>query len=433
MNSAEIARRFADKRPGYSVVSFGEVGLPYYRVRLRAHVLERKSVPPIEEMVMLGAERGINDRESLRNLLGLDAPLFDGVLSELLRKEHLLVGRPGRPDLDLTQAGKEVLADAREITSASIGLEVNFDSLLRAVMPSTAGLIDARRMDSIGLREVPPARPRPPELGDLDPDAIQRLELRHPGTDEAIADLLALRRIDRRTRVFRPAAMLVYLAESRKEVQVSFAVDGEVSEAHEKAFAAARLNTRMGIRLAAMEHPTALFQPVFDRVLNSRGPRNGGGQSSSHSILQSFEAPALLRESIEQPRKRLLIVSPRLTPEVVDAEFLDALRTRLVDGTETFMGVGPEPTNPKSADLERAALRPLEALFRNYRNLRFKRFARPGPALLARDDDFVVLTRFNWLGNEGDLDRQYVDERGLVLRDTTLVEECFEKQSARFS
>jgi hypothetical protein len=53
--------------------------------------------------------------------------------------------------------------------------------------------------------------------------------------------------------------------------------------------------------------------------------------------------------------------------------------------------------------------------------------------LLARDDDFVVLTRFNCLGNEGDLDRQYVDERGVMLRDTTLVEECFEKQSARFS
>lgn len=433
MNSAEIARRFADKRPGYTIVSFGEVGLPYYRVRLRAQVLERKVVPPIEEIVMWGISRGIKDRGDLRELLGLDEPLFEGVLAEILRKEHLLLGRPGTAELELTEAGKKVLEEAREITPASVGLEVNFDSLLRTVVPSSAGLIDARRMDSLGLREVPPARPRPPELQDLDTDAVQRAELRHPGTDETAFDLLTLQRIDRRTRVFRPAAMIVYLADSRKEVQVSFVVDGEISEEHEMAFAGARLNTRMGIRLGAMEHPKALFRPIFGREMKGEVDSGDGDAAPSYSLLPSFEGPGLMRESIEHPRRRLLVVSPRLTPEVVDAEFIDGLRARLAEGAQVYIGVGPEPTNPNAVDLELRALRPLETLFRNYKTLRFKRFSRPGPALLARDDDFVALTRFNWLGNEGDIDRQYLDERSLLIRDPELVEEVFDKQVGRFA
>jgi hypothetical protein len=432
MDTAEIARRFADRRPGYTIVSFGEVGLPHYRVRLRAQVLERKAVPPIEEIVMLGAKRGISDREELRELLGLDRPLFEGVLAELVRKQHVVIGLSETRDIDLTEAGKEVLKQAREVNPATMGLEIFFDSLLRAVVPAAAGLIDARKMDSIGLREVPPARPRPPELQDLDPEAIQRIELRHPGLEDPVADLLALKRIDRRTRVFRPAAILVYLAESRKEVQVAFVVDGEISEAHENAFAAARLSTRMGVRPAAMEHPSALFGTVFNREFEGSISNFGEDEEAPRVLLPTYEAPSLLRGLLDRPTKRLLIISPRVTPEVIDSEFLRALRSRLVEGTEVLIGIGPEPGNPKAAELEGGAFRPLDALFQGFRNLRLKRFARLGPALLARDDDLAVLSRYSWLGSEGDLDRHYVDERGLLLRDPALVEELFDKQEARF-
>jgi hypothetical protein len=431
VNTAEVARRFAEKRPGYSIVSFGEVGLPFYRIRLRAQVLERKPVPPMEEIVMAGIESKIDERETLRELLGLDTLLFDGVLAELLRKEHILLSRPGRPDLELTDSGRKVLVEAREIAPADLGLEVHFDYLLRTVVPSAAGLIDARRMDSIGLREVPPARPRPPELPDLDPDAVQRVELRHPGPNGATADLLALKRIDRRTRVFRPAAIMVYLGDQQKEVQVAFVVDGEISVAHESAFAAARLTTKMGVRTATMEHPAQLFQPVFGRELE--GTVAGTDEDSAPcSLLPCFELPGLLRESLDQSRRRLLVVSPRLTPEIVDPEFLDSLRRRLAEGTDVYFGIGPERTNTMAVELERSAIRPLDQLYRNYRNFRLKRFSRLGPALLARDDELAVLTRFNWLGYEGDLDRHYVDERGIQLRDPKLVDELFAVQIPRF-
>jgi hypothetical protein len=427
MNAAEIAARFADARPGYPLVAFAKVGLPHYRVRLRAQVLDRKPIPPIEEIVMLGVARGICDREELRELLGLDRPLFDGLLAELLRKGYLPPGSAGKT-LALSEDGGRVLADAREIEPATKALEVSFDALLRSVVPRSAALIDARRAAEDGLPEIPPARAVPPELADLDPRIIEREELRHPAGEQYRADLLALRRIDRRSRAFRPAVLLVYRSETG-EVQVSIALDGEISGSHDQAFASARLSTRSGVRPAAMEHPKDLFEKVFGRP-----PEKGGADDTDAiELLSPPEAPSLLIETFSERRRRILVISSRATAEVISREFLNLLRARLNEGVQIAMAVGPAVGSPADQELQDRAWERLDRFYRDYGNFRLKRLARPGPSVFARDSDLAVLSRFDWLGHEGCAERRFLDERGLLLRDPALVEEIFESQLARFS
>jgi hypothetical protein len=428
MNAAEIAARFADAHPGYPLVAFAKVGLPHYRVRLRAQVLERKPIPPIEEIVMLGVARGICGREELRELLGLDQPLFDGLLAELLRKGYLPPGLAG-DTLALSEDGRRVLADAREIEPATMALEVSFDALLRSVVPRSATLIDARRAAEEGLPEVPPARAAPPELADLDPRIVEREELRHPAGEQYGADLLALRRIDRRSRAFRPAVLLVYRSETDGEVQVSIALDGEISESHDQAFATARLSTRAGVRPAAMEHPEGLFEKVFGRQ-----PESGGAdEEGTAKLLSPQSAPSLLAETLAERRRRVLVISPRATAEIVSGDFLDLLRARLNEGTQIAIAVGPAAGSPADQVLQDRAWGRLDRFYRDYGNFRLKRLARPGPAILACDGALAVLGRFDWLGYEGCSERRFLDERGLVLRDPALVDEIFESQLARFS
>ncbi len=426
MNAAEIASRFADARPGYSLVAFARVGLPHYRVRLRAQVLERKPIPPIEEIVMLGVARGICVREELRELLGLDQPLFDGLLAELLRKGYLPPGSAG-DTLALSEEGGRVLEDAREIEPATMALEVSFDALLRGVVPRSAALIDARRAAEEGLPEVPPAKAPPPELADLDPRIVEREELQHPAGEEYGADLLALRRIDRRSRAFRPAALLVYRSETG-EVQVSIALDGEISVPHDQAFATARLSTRAGVRPAAMEHPEGLFEKVL-----GRSPEKArADQEDVAELLAPHAAPSLLTETLAERRRRVLLISSRVTAEIVSSEFLDLLRARLNEGAQIAMAVGPAVGSPADQVLQDRAWMRLDRFYRDFGNFRLKRLARPGPSILARDSDLAVLSRFDWLGHEGCAERRFLDERGLVLRDPAIVEEVFESQLARF-
>jgi hypothetical protein len=434
MNCGEIARRFSKSRPGFKIVSFGEVGLPVHRISLRAQVLERKPVPPMEEIVMLAADAGLCERETIRGLLGLERPLFEGVLAELLRKEHIALGSgEDGMSLELTPAGREVLGVAREIASADMPLDVHFDSLLRTVVPYIAGLIDARQMDLVGLSEVPPARPRPPELSDLDVEAVQRAVLEIPRVDAVRADLLALKRIDRRTRTFRPATILVYRSEERKEVQVTFVVDGEISEPHQSAFAKARLTTKMRVRAAAMEEPAELFATFFGRE-PEEAPADAD-KAPAHrdlEVLDCFDLPGRLQNAIDSPCKRLLIASPRLTQQIVNADFLDSLRHRLVEGAEVFIGLGSESQNPNGRELERTPWRRLSELFERYPNLRLQRFSRPGPGILAVDREEAILTRLSLLGHEGDPDRNYVDERGARISSTVLIDQLFANEIPRF-
>lgn len=428
MNAAEIAARFADAHPGYSLVAFAKVGLPHYRVRLRAQVLERKPIPPIEEIVMLGVARGICAREELRGLLGLEQPLFDGLLAELLRKGYLPPGL-ATDTLALSGEGSRVLDDAREIEPVTVALEVSFDALLRNVVSGSAALIDARRAAEDGLPEVPPAKVAPPELADLDPRIVEREELRHPAGEKYRADLLALRRIDRRSRAFRPAVLLVYRSEAGGDTQISIALDGEISEAHDQAFATARLLTRAGVRSAAMEHPQGLFEKVLGRLPKQSGSDDDGAPE----LLPPQAAPSLLTETLSERRRRVLLTSPRVTAEIVSGEFLELLRARLNEGAQIAMGVGPAVGSPADQALQDRAWVRLDRFYRDYGNFRLKRLARPGPSILARDVDLAVLSRFDWLGHEGFSERRFLDERGLVLREPALIDEIFESQLARFS
>ena len=42
----DVARVHADVHPGYDLISYGEIGLPYFELRIRAQILERKPLNP---------------------------------------------------------------------------------------------------------------------------------------------------------------------------------------------------------------------------------------------------------------------------------------------------------------------------------------------------------------------------------------------------
>ena len=52
MTPEETARHHADAHSGYELVSYGELGLPFFELRIRAEVLEHKRIDPFAEFVL---------------------------------------------------------------------------------------------------------------------------------------------------------------------------------------------------------------------------------------------------------------------------------------------------------------------------------------------------------------------------------------------
>jgi hypothetical protein len=71
----EVVERFSKARPGYVLASYGEVGLPFYRLRLRLAVLEHKDLPPIQEFVLRSVAAGLVEPGPIGKALGLSEVL----------------------------------------------------------------------------------------------------------------------------------------------------------------------------------------------------------------------------------------------------------------------------------------------------------------------------------------------------------------------
>jgi hypothetical protein len=117
VTAEEVARQHF-LRPGYRLESYGEVALPYWRLTVRAEILEKKEVSPLGEFALRAVAIGIDRPEAVGTLLGLDESVLEGTLVGLLGDDDLAVagGPVGRTQaLTLTRKGRRTLEDAGSI------------------------------------------------------------------------------------------------------------------------------------------------------------------------------------------------------------------------------------------------------------------------------------------------------------------------------
>src|SRR5689334_1295143 len=76
LTAEEVARRNAE-RPGYSLVSYGEVGLPVWKISVRAEVLEHKPIDAFSEFALRTVATNLTGPGSIRRLLGVHERVMD--------------------------------------------------------------------------------------------------------------------------------------------------------------------------------------------------------------------------------------------------------------------------------------------------------------------------------------------------------------------
>jgi hypothetical protein len=467
LNADRVAQRFAE-RPGFALASYGEVGLPFFRVQVRALVLEKKPVGPFAEFTLRAVANGITQLPQIGEFLGLDQVVLEQTVADLLAAGDLSLRAASGvtpSSLQLTEKGRRTLAEADQVQPAEHLLEIDFDALLRKPYLYVDGLVTPRELRERGAREIPPSPSRRPEVGDIDIVALRRIVQEYAERRQIRADLLGVTSLGERHSYFLPAVLLVYQSLHSADVQVGFAMSGRISPEHEAAFAHARLRKRFVLGGEGGPSAEEVAAQLLGKDLVEKADRGdvlrlqgvianalavSEGQEVDPALaaeaavaeeqlralpvrpLETYEHPKYLRDALATSSQRLLIISPWLRRAVVDRQFVADLERLLSQNVDVYIGWGISKTEMER-DADASVRADLDRLAARHQNFRFVWLGDTHAKVLLSDDRFVIVGSFNWLSFQGDPGKTFRDERGMFVAIPLVIEEQFNLLAARFS
>ena len=443
MSLEQILEQTAHARPGFDLVSFKEAGLPVYVLKLRILVLERKELSPIEEAVLKAVRAGLDSPGSIYEFLGLARTVLNPVLASLNTTELINYSR-GAADADakvtLAAKGRLALAEAATVKPQERVVSVCFDALTKKLLLIAPEQLDrSRDMRAMGYFEVPTGTSKRPEVEDIPLQDFDKVLARLSVTNEPTGTLLAVRRIERRELHFLRCVMLFYKNHAQPpEVEVAFwREDGPAME-HEVRFQAVGGPDLVGARLLMAEAastpgvvlpevPTEVASPAAPpaaELANAAAPKPGAPEVETMQTLLCHEHPPFLKKALLSAKRRLMIVSPWIRDSVIDWPFIASLEALLKAGVEVYIGYGIEKADgngKRNAAKEKPDITPraeadLRHLADRYKNFHFVHVGNTHRKSLVCDDQFAVVTSFNWLSYKGDSQGSPRDERGIVFR-----------------
>lgn len=471
---AEDVARSAQFREGFTLVDYAEVGLPIFRLTIEAITTATRSMPTIQEFSMRCLALGETDELGIARMLGLKEEIVraavDSLVTDGLVTRTAIVS--GVSSFALTPAGNDRLEmEAREVVQEEM-IVVDYDGIRRMPVTLAGGnVVKAGELKMFGAVEIRPYPSNSPSVADLSIPDVRRVIRRQRG-DSFRNNVLALKRVVRRNNVFREAVALVYAAEKGDEVQVAFALDGKLSESHERAFAENGGPRKMGfVRMIAegkvrrqlerlvgkdaiklLPNPQSLRQirkEEADAVAEVRSiepavefGRNRRASSPAAAALAAarervliarheldslplrplacYEQDELLAEATEQARRALMITSAGLQPTVLTRHILREMDRLVGERASLCIGSFLKPqSKPRGGD----NYDPLAELTKRAQRsgLTLLQINRSDFFFLVKDNDLAVVSNRPFFGG---MVRRSGFQRieGYVSRDRSMVE-----------
>lgn len=473
MRPEDVARE-TQFREGFTLVDYAEVGLPIFRLTIEAVTTATRTFPTIQEFAMRCMALGESTESGIAAMLGLKEDIVRGAMDNLVLDGY--VARTSIVDqlssFQLTAAGHDRLElEAQEVVQEEM-IVVDYDAIRRMpVRLAGENVVRSGELKTFGAVEIRPYPSEPPNVSALSIPEIRRVIRRQSGEDFR-HNVLALKRVVRRNNVFREGVALIFAADKGDEVQVAFAIDGKLSETHERAFAENGGPRKMGFirmiadggsrrrldRLVGKEAVRALpdahrlrsvrkeeaearaqvrsIEPAVEMsrarkatnpavaALDAAKERYAVAMNDLNAIhlrpLACFEQNELLHEAAGDAHRSLIITSAGLQPTVLTQHVMRDLDQLAGNRTQIIVASFLKPqTEARGGDY----YDPLAELTKQAQKGRMQlvQTARADLFYLVRDDNLAVISNRPFLG---EMVRRAGFQRveGFVTRDPSMVE-----------
>ena len=466
MTIDELAKLKANSVPNSTLVKYYEAGIPQWHMEAILTMLKPKKLSVLQEFILKFISSGIDDVSDICNFLGVNKTAVNNAVA-VLQKNNLITVDIFYSKLKLTDKGEKDLKEAATIVPEDIEYALYVDGLLGNVYLDTRKLYTSKELRSFEIKPINTTVERP-TLDSLVYEEVKRainlFKKNHAyEQDKLEGDLQEISCIAKTYVEYKKVSVLVFMNKSEDiEFQVfdgttrnddySIALQKQynnnsrvldfdsnfISEAEEnnslisvlpqeiiesaKSFSykdstLEREISNLTTQLDAIkkndddndeQHKESATERI--RFLEKKIDEMKNERKGADRILSTYDHRALLLDALDNAQNMVVIVSPWIKSGGMNNEILGRIERALQRGTRVIIGYGIS----EKEDSDRWILQRLTDIQKKKYGdkLLLVKLSNTHEKVLIKDNEYMVITSFNWLSFKGDPNKGFRQETG---------------------
>lgn len=467
MTIEDLAKAKANSIPNSTLVRYYEAGIPQWHIEAILTMLKPKKLSVLQEFILKFVSAGIDDVLEICNFLGVNSSAINNAVA-ILQKNSLISVDIFYSKLKLTDKGEEALKEAATIVPEDIEYALYVDGLLGNIYLDTRKLYTSKELRNFDIKAVNYSVNKPTMVYlvyDEVKRAVNLFRKNHAyEQDKLEGDLQEVSRIEKNYIEYKKVNVLIFM--NNKSGDIEFQVyDGairndeygielqkqynnntrvfefdskdEVDESDDhslmsilpkeiidsaKAFSYKNSTiekeiTNLTTQLTEIkenshdedgeqkESTTERIRFLENKISEMENERKGADR-----VLSTYDHRPLLIDALDNAQNAVVIVSPWIKSGGLNNEILGRIERALQRKTRVIIGYGIS----EKEDNDKWILGRLSDIqkkrYGQYLNI--VRLSNTHEKVLIKDNEYMVITSFNWLSFKGDPNKGFRQETG---------------------
>lgn len=486
MTIEELAKQKANSVPNSTLVKYYEAGIPQWHLESVLTMLKPKKLSVLQEFILKFVASGINDVAEIRTFLGMNATSINNAVA-VLQKDNLISVDIFQSKLKITEKGEDALKEAATIVPEDIEYPLFVDGLIGNVYLDTRRLYTAKELRGFEIKPINAAVEKP-TLDGLEYEDVKRAIVSFKKShafeqDRLEGDLQEVSDVMKTYVEYKKVNVLVFMNKSDDiEIQV---YDGSVRndeysielqkqynnhtnvfdfDSHEKEDESedeALLSIlpqeiidsakSFSYKDSTLEREISNLTTQLDEIKESDETDEKEKESATEKIrflekkieemknerkgadriLSTYDHRPLLLDALDNASNSVIIVSPWIKAGGLNYEIIGRIERALQRRTRVIIGYGIS----EREDNDRWILNQLNNIQKKTygKNLQLIRLSNTHEKVLIKDNEFMVITSFNWLSFKGDPNRGFRQETGYYTESKEAIRQMKDNLSNRMS
>lgn len=487
MTIEELARQKANSVPNSTLVKYYEAGIPQWHLESVLTMLKPKKLSVLQEFILKFVAAGINDVVEIRTFLGMNTTSINNAVA-VLQKDNLISVDIFQSKLKITEKGEDALKEAATIVPEDIEYPLFVDGLVGNVYLDTRSLYTPKELRNFEIKPINTVIEKP-TLDGLEYEDVKRAIVSFKKShafeqDRLEGDLQEVSAVMKTYVEYKKVNVLVFMNKSEDiEIQV---YDGSVRndeysielqrqynnnssvfdfDSHEKeddsddeallsvlpqeiidsakSFSykdstlereISNLTSQLGEIKESDDRDEKEKESAAERIrfLEKKIEEMKNERKGADRILSTYDHRPLLLDALDNANNSVVIVSPWIKAGGLNNEIIGRIEKALQRRARVIIGYGIS----EKEDNDKWILNQLNYIQSKKpygKNLLLIRLSNTHEKVLIKDNEYMVITSFNWLSFKGDPNRGFRQETGYYTESKEAIRQMKDNLSNRMS